>query len=190
MIFRFALIYLLNSNTGQAELVASHAIRAGNSAAPLKIDLNNTVENRSDWPLRGTLDPGAPRLVEHLSKKFGLLPGEPWPEPSETALIVPITVHGQTTGFLVAGLSPRRVYDSDYASFLKLVAGHIGTSVANARAYELERRRAETLAEIDRAKALFFCNLPTNFGPTHADARSFRRLPCERESARGGAQKA
>ena len=186
----FALIYLLNSNTGQAELVASHAIRAGNSAAPLKIGLNGTVENRSDWPLRETLDKGAPWLVNDLSKKFGLLPGDPWPEPSESALIVPITVPGQTkaTGFLISGLSPRRVYDSDYTSFLSLVAGHIGTSVANARAYELERKRAEALAEIDRAKTLFFSNVSHEFrtpltlmlGPLEDSLASGNLPPAER----------
>jgi signal transduction histidine kinase/FixJ family two-component response regulator len=160
----FALIYLLNSDTGQAELVGSHAIRAGDSAAPLKIDLNSN-ENRSGWPLRAALDTGAPRLVEDLSKRFGSLPGDPWPEPSENALIVPIAAPGQTAaaGFLVSGLSPRRVVDNNYTSFLKLVAGHIGTSVANARAYDLERKRAETLMEIDRAKTLFFSNVSHEF---------------------------
>ena len=48
-------------------------------------------------------------------------------------------------------------------SFLNLVAGHIGTSVANARAYEAERKRAEALAEIDRAKTLFFSNVSHEF---------------------------
>jgi signal transduction histidine kinase/CheY-like chemotaxis protein len=161
----FALIYLLNSDAGQAELVASHAIRAGDTAAPLKIDLNGAAENRSSWPLRTALDTGAPQLLEDLSRRFGSLPGDPWPEPSESALIVPIIVPGQTTatGFLISGLSPRRVVDADYTSFLNLVAGHIGTSVANARAYELERKRAEALAEVDRAKTLFFSNVSHEF---------------------------
>jgi len=44
-----------------------------------------------------------------------------------------------------------------------LVAGHIGTSVANARTYEAERKRAEALAEIDRAKTLFFSNVSHEF---------------------------
>ena len=94
-----------------------------------------------------------------------VLPSGPWSESPETALIVPIAAPGQTsaTGFLVSGLSPRRVVDSDYMSFLNLVAGHIGTSVANARAYEAERKRAEALAEIDRAKTLFFSNVSHEF---------------------------
>jgi signal transduction histidine kinase len=53
--------------------------------------------------------------------------------------------------------------DADYESFLHRVAGHIGASIANARAYEEERKRAEALAEIDRAKTAFFSNVSHEF---------------------------
>ena len=55
-------------------------------------------------------------------------------------------------GFLVAGLNPYGRFDDDYRGFLDLVAGQIAAAIANARAYEEERRRAEALAELDRAK--------------------------------------
>src|SRR5947208_2244861 len=41
--------------------------------------------------------------------------------------------------------------------------GHVATAVANARAYEEERRRAEALAELDRAKTAFFSNVSHEF---------------------------
>jgi PAS domain S-box-containing protein len=44
-----------------------------------------------------------------------------------------------------------------------LAAGQIATAVANARAYEVEKRRAEALAEIDRAKTAFFSNVSHEF---------------------------
>src|SRR5262249_5974373 len=50
-----------------------------------------------------------------------------------------------------------------YRGFLKLVAGQISASMANAAAYEEERRRAETLAELDRAKTTFFSNVSHEF---------------------------
>ena len=43
------------------------------------------------------------------------------------------------------------------------MAGQIGAAIANARAYEEERRRAEALAEIDRAKTAFFSNVSHEF---------------------------
>jgi GAF domain-containing protein len=54
------------------------------------------------------------------------------------------------------------VLDTDYRTFLDLAAGQIGATIANARAYEAyeeERKRAEALVEIDRAKTAFFSNV-------------------------------
>jgi len=69
----------------------------------------------------------------------------------------------QVTGFLVVGVNPHRVLDEAYRDFFHLVAGHVATAVANARAYEEERKRAEALAELDRAKTLFFSNISHEF---------------------------
>jgi K+-sensing histidine kinase KdpD len=56
------------------------------------------------------------------------------------------------------------VIDQDYIGFLTLAAGHVGAAIANARAHDEERRRGEALAEIDRAKTLFFSNVSHEFG--------------------------
>jgi signal transduction histidine kinase len=66
-------------------------------------------------------------------------------------------------GFLVAGANPRRVLDAPYRSFFDLVASQIAAAIANARAYEAERKRAEALAELDRAKTAFFSNVSHEF---------------------------
>ena len=46
-----------------------------------------------------------------------------------------------------------------YEGFLDLIAGQIAASITNANAYEQERKRAEELAELDRAKTTFFSNV-------------------------------
>jgi signal transduction histidine kinase len=66
-------------------------------------------------------------------------------------------------GRLVVGLNPQRPFDDAYRAFLELVASQLGTALTNARAYEEERRRAEALAEIDRAKTAFFSNVSHEF---------------------------
>jgi len=63
------------------------------------------------------------------------------------------------TAVLVAGLNPYRLLDSRYRGFLSLVGSQIGAAIANAQTYEDERRRAEALAELDRAKTTFFLKL-------------------------------
>jgi signal transduction histidine kinase len=64
---------------------------------------------------------------------------------------------------LVVGLNAQRPFDDQYRQFLELVASQLGTALANACAYEEERKRAEALAEIDRAKTAFFSNVSHEF---------------------------
>lgn len=77
------------------------------------------------------------------------------------AVVLPVMQQGadRALGVLVAGVSPRLVLDEPGPrSFLSLVAAHIGTAIASAEALEEARARAAALAELDRAKTLFFSN--------------------------------
>ncbi|WP_201315720.1 ATP-binding protein [Dyella sp. EPa41] len=160
----FALMYLLDDARRSARLVATTGLRTGDAAAVGEIDLS-AMDVGATWPLARVLRTGAGELVSGLSDRFGALPGGPWPEPADTALVVPIPAPLQAlpAGLLVCGLSPRLVANADYASFVELVAGHVGASVAATRAYAEERRRAETFAALDHAKTQFFANVSHEF---------------------------
>ena len=80
-----------------------------------------------------------------------------------TSLTLAAPTSGARAGRLVVGLNPRRPFDSQYQNFLALVADQLSTGLANARAYEEERQRAEALAAIDRAKTTFFSNVSHEF---------------------------
>ncbi|HYD56068.1 MAG TPA: ATP-binding protein, partial [Burkholderiales bacterium] len=54
-------------------------------------------------------------------------------------------------------------FDERYLGLFRLAADQVVTAIANARAYEEERRRAQALAEIDRAKTAFFSNVSHEF---------------------------
>ena len=157
----FALVYLLDDKATEARLVCASGLEEGEAGAPEKIALTDS----QTWPLSKVFETGAGEVVSDLANRFGITTGGPWPEPCESAFVLPITVsgYGKPTGFLVAGLSPRRIVDAEYRSFLDLIAGHVSTAVTNARAYEEERKRAEALAEIDRAKTEFFSNVSHEF---------------------------
>jgi len=157
----FALIYLLDADATRARLVCASGLEMGEAGAPTEISLTDS----HTWPLGRVFETGAFEAVPDLASRFGFITGGPWSEPCEKAAVLPIAAsgYGKPTGFLVTGLSPRRIVDAEYRSFLDLIAGHISTAVANARAYEEERKRAEALAEIDRAKTAFFSNVSHEF---------------------------
>jgi PAS domain S-box-containing protein len=160
----FALIYLLDSEHTVARLVALSGLSSSHKAAPATIALSSSSQGRG-WPLFEVAQRGTSELVKLLPEEFGALPGGPWPEASDAALALPLKApeQKQVTGFLVVGVNPRRVLDEPYRDFLQLVAGHVATAVSNARAYEEERKRAEALAELDRAKTVFFNNISHEF---------------------------
>ncbi|HET7113712.1 MAG TPA: GAF domain-containing sensor histidine kinase, partial [Pyrinomonadaceae bacterium] len=157
----FALLYLLDDKAQNARLIATTGFEDTAKGIPEQVALNESAA----WPFVSVLESGVGEVVSDLTARFGALPGGPWPESPEAAYVLPIAVPGvaKPTGFLVGGLSPRRVIDADYRSFFDLIAGHVGTAIANARAYQEERKRAEALAEIDRAKTTFFSNVSHEF---------------------------
>ena len=70
---------------------------------------------------------------------------------------------GAPLGFLVAALNRHRRLDDGYRGFVELVASHIAAGVGSARSYQAQQQRAETLAELDRAKTAFFSNVSHEF---------------------------
>ncbi|HZP18502.1 MAG TPA: ATP-binding protein, partial [Terriglobales bacterium] len=90
----------------------------------------------------------------------GDLPSGPWDTPPQKLLLIPLAALGQgPSGLLLAAVTPCKALDDSYRTFFELLARQIATSIADARAYEEERKRAEALAELDRAKTTFFSNV-------------------------------
>jgi PAS domain S-box-containing protein len=116
------------------------------------------------WPVADVLASGVAQTIE-LDARFGNLPCGPWPEAPRTALLLPIQQqgHAQPAGVFVACLNRYRPLDDAYRRFLGLLAAQIASAVGNARSYADERRRAQALAEIDRAKTAFFSNVSHEF---------------------------
>jgi len=159
----FGLIYLSDPDGRKARLAGSVGLVPGSPDSPDLVGLE-TPDPRSPWPLYEVASSGHAR---HLAGPgtSAPLPGGPWPEACRDVFVLPLGAQGEKrlAGFLVAGASPRRVFDQDYRSFFELVAGQLSTAIASADAYEAERKRAETLAELDRTKTAFFSNVSHEF---------------------------
>ncbi len=158
----FALIYLLDGDHQNAQLVSTTNLAI---ATPVSPSVIKPADETSDcWSINSVLATGESRVIDHLIDRFGQLPGGAWDESPNSAIVLPLTRPGQETlGVLIAGISPYRPLDDDYQGFFDLVAGQVTTAIANTLAYEEERKRAEALAELDRAKIAFFTNVSHEF---------------------------
>ena len=157
----FTLTYVLEGR-GVARLAGATGIQAGHRAAPEVVALDDAG---AAWPLAEVLAGGGPRVVDNLAGRFADLPTGAWDERPAQAVLMPLSEGGMASpsGVFVAGLNPYRLLDAGYMGFAGLVAGGIAAGLASAGAYEAERRRAESLAELDRAKTEFFSNVSHEF---------------------------
>ncbi|HZU36375.1 MAG TPA: ATP-binding protein [Gemmataceae bacterium] len=161
----FALLYLIDADGRTARLAGPTGLPQNLPSAAVCVDLTAPAGAANNWPLRSVMESGRAEVIQDLDASLAHLQIGVWPEPPHAAAVLPVRKSGQEqlAGFLVAGLSPRRPFDDNYRGFLDLVAGQIASDLANARAYEEERRRAEALAELDRAKTTFFSNVSHEF---------------------------
>lgn len=116
------------------------------------------------WPTDELLAGKGTYQVIDLTTLPEPLPQGPWPEPCQQAIVFPLfVIAGNPTGFMVAGISSRRKLDADYIQFYESVAQQLGTALTNVHALEQERKKAEALSEIDKAKTVFFSNISHEF---------------------------
>lgn len=150
----FTLTYLFDGD--DARLAGATGVTPGLPAAPRRLPV---AGSEGVWPA-AALAEGETRLVPLTGAPFDGLPGGGWPEPPEEALVVPLLQQGSAPyGFFVAALNRYRDLDDHYRGFIELAAGHIASGIGSARSYEAQQRRAEELAELDRAKTTFFSNI-------------------------------
>jgi signal transduction histidine kinase len=157
----FALLYLLDSEGRRARLAGFCGWDRDTPASPSSIELD---DDAAVWPLQNVARTGQADVVD-LAGKFGTTPAASPIEAPELAVVLPMKKPGQTrlAGFVVAGVNPHLVFNDEYKGFLDLLAGHVAAAAANAQAYDEEKKRAEALAELDRAKTAFFSNVSHEF---------------------------
>jgi signal transduction histidine kinase len=147
----FALIYLVDEGEGLARRVGAANIDTESPLAPATMALGE----HATWLF--------PSLRSPDQKHF--VPLEQGPGGARGAMILPIerAGGGAPLGFIVAGLSALLRSSESYERFHLLLSASISQAVSNAAAYEAERKRAESLAELDRAKTTFFSNVSHEF---------------------------
>jgi signal transduction histidine kinase/DNA-binding response OmpR family regulator len=153
----FALLYLLDADRKLARLAGTAGVERGLAMSPERVNVSGE-ETGQGWNLPAG---SAPIVVDDLPARFSTSPGSL----PRTAMVLPIAAFNpsETAGFLVVGINPRLKLDDHYHDFLQLMKAQVASAIANARSYEEERKRSEALAEIDRAKTMFFSNVSHEF---------------------------
>ncbi len=161
----FALIYLMNRDDETAQLAGTAGTVAGKGISPHVIALSKPSSDDSGWPLVEAMRTEQLTVIENIQARFDEVPNGPWSDPPHRAVVVPIRSNKEhePAGVLVAGISSRLALDPHYRNFFDLIAAQIAAAISSARAHEDERKRAESLVELDRAKTKFFSNISHEF---------------------------
>ncbi|RPJ51003.1 MAG: hybrid sensor histidine kinase/response regulator, partial [Chloroflexi bacterium] len=160
----FAALYLIDPRGVRPRLAGQTGLDSPAPAAPAFVEkaaeTKNPASHRS-YPIVLPIDPFVPD--SSLYQTLDLASDAPGVQPVTRMAVLPVGSPESSLGFFGAGLSPYRPVDNDYLSFLSLVSGQIASALASARALEEEHKRAEALAELDRAKTEFFSNVSHEF---------------------------
>ena len=156
----FACLYTLDSRQERASL-AGHCGGLALRLRPVEIALD---ESSAPWPIAQAVRRGEAQLLE-LPEGSHAIQVPFYPERVKRAIALPVQGQGSAASIavLVAGISSRHALDDNYRGFFELAARQFAAAIADAQAYEAERRRAEALAEIDRVKTAFFSNVSHEF---------------------------
>jgi PAS domain S-box-containing protein len=156
----FACLYVLDATRERARLASSYG------AIPERLRPAELIvaDDTSPWPVARAIARNENQVVQ-LPNGAESIPIAQWSDRVSRAIVLPVQGQGSSTSVavLIAGVSPRRALDDGYRGFFDLIAGQFSAALADAQAYQAERRRSEGLAEIDRAKTAFFSNVSHEF---------------------------
>jgi len=155
----FVLIYLHDPTTNSLRRAANIGIDASHEAAPEMV----RCDVPCPWRMDEVMSSGTAIVLDNAEPEA--LPTGAWTVSPRKTFVMPLAQQGldKPIGMLVAGANPHRKIDEEYTGFVSLLAGQLAAEIANANAYEAERKRAEALAELDRAKTAFFSNVSHEF---------------------------
>jgi hypothetical protein len=152
--------YVLQSTVGIPE---DHAL------APREVEINSRLSSGSSNEERNDVWPFRKMALEQRAIDISLEPDQlegikqqGWPEFPKAAVAMPIfgarDLDGKEimTGMMVVGINPRRVFDDDYLTWIRICSRHIAAAMHMVKNAEDAAQSAEDLAISNRNRTTFF----------------------------------
>ena len=159
----FTLFYALEPSGDEARLIGATGLNKDTVASLSTVCFG--AGKQTPWPLEEVVLTGLAVQIDNVKQRLGTASLGPYPEPPNSALVFPIIPSGtdHPVAIFIAGVSSRLSMNDAYRDFYDLVKSGVTSAVSNARAREEDRRRANALADLDRAKTAFFSNVSHEF---------------------------
>jgi signal transduction histidine kinase len=151
----FTLLYLLDKTGKRAHLVGT----SGLVSVPQTVLTTVDLEDLSSCVVARVAATHTAMIMDNVHLIIHGVVRHPEVTPQQ-ALALPVLNPGgeHLAAVLIAGVNPMRPLEESRA-FHELIATHLETAISSARAQQHVRERAQALAELDRAKTVFFSNI-------------------------------
>jgi signal transduction histidine kinase/DNA-binding NarL/FixJ family response regulator len=113
----------------------------------------------SSWPISKALASRQCVIVDDCRDLIKGFPLRQWDKLPSAAIVVPICSDSSIDtpeAVLVLGLNSRRPFDADYDNWVHVIRAHLASSLTSVKAYEVESKRLEDNARMEKAKAAWF----------------------------------
>jgi signal transduction histidine kinase len=160
--FPFAAIYEMPGTGGKGVARESAGTNDKQYILPKVIDLENPTDVTSDFCQAYRSNKVIVTDFKRLQEK---VPTGPWKKAASQFIYIPVSAAGSNHPYaiLFAALNPYRQFDETFLQFCELVGERISLEINKLLAWEEERKRAEALEQIDKAKTVFFSNISHEF---------------------------
>ncbi|OQP56933.1 hypothetical protein A3860_10175 [Niastella vici] len=160
--FPFTILYKIENNGGSAIAAASTGTDNNQYVLPAEIDLDDPATVTADFCEAYKLNKVS---VTGIKRVTGELPRGPWKKTASQFVYIPVTAPGSNHPYAIifAALNPYRQFDEAFHQFCELIGERVSLEINKMLAWEEERKRAEALEQLDKAKTVFFSNISHEF---------------------------
>lgn len=161
----------IDRSTFTYTLQSTVGIPEGHVLAPRVVEIQPRQESEDNnscetsfyiWPFKKMATEQTEINVKLATESLEGVRYQGWPDLPSSAVAVPIFGARKTngkelmTGMLIMGLNPRRRFDDDYHSWIRICSRHIAAAMSVRKSAAEAAQRTEDLAVLNRSRTAFF----------------------------------